>query len=654
MKNLQLLKILGEIDDKFYDEALGGDTEKPLKIDVSRKPLRWYNIAAPIAACLVLGAGVFTLSRYFNNTGVIPGPITSDSDPIKPIYTSATEADIDACRQLLVENKSDLSEFTARIMDINFDGVDEVVFCLSDGMSGIYIFSKCNGEMIRTGFIDTTPYRYCVIDPNLFKEYDPAEHLEGGSKYWYFLLKCLNYDTNIYAEAVARITYDGASSYDIDFPAAAYATDLSDVINNVTLKKNWSYFRDFNCDPDAEDTGVEISKNEFASIWEKHFAYEELDQDFIRILDADDPYKNDVDKFFPTIYSAPVVDMGSFGPDTVKTRGKFRNIVVHHEASPTDEWDEITTYAALAGENVHRFDTDSADSMRMDRLSVILYKEKQLLAQVYLDELFGVNSSSNHGNMHLLSDFDALKYYQFDDFGIFVINNDSFDQSQGNVGGFAALTKEGKLILLKGIYESVYETVYRIGSLGNVIISGNSLVDTTNGTEYHFFPDRFENAEPDAEHPHFMTVQYFPSDTVKGGTLYNADDTGRPESLVSMMIGAGTEVDLERWKEFVKNAQPAVVSAVFGNGKTQPLSDEKANALHTIIQSAHLEVVTVALNPPTGIEADYPEIYAYDSDGNVLYIVFYNGVWVDVAFEGQAYRFDGMNGGIDSIKNFLN
>ncbi|MDE7229934.1 MAG: hypothetical protein K2N56_05585, partial [Oscillospiraceae bacterium] len=71
MNNTQLFEILGEIDNKFYDEALGGDTEKPLKIDTSRKPLKWYHIAAPIAACLVLGVGIFTISRFLDR----PAPV---------------------------------------------------------------------------------------------------------------------------------------------------------------------------------------------------------------------------------------------------------------------------------------------------------------------------------------------------------------------------------------------------------------------------------------------------------------------------------------------------------------------------------------------------------------------------------------------------
>ncbi len=73
MKKTQLFDLLGEIDNKFLDEAVGADSEKPLKIDTGRSSVRWYHVAAPIAACLVLGAGV-AVSMYFRSSPVPVGP----------------------------------------------------------------------------------------------------------------------------------------------------------------------------------------------------------------------------------------------------------------------------------------------------------------------------------------------------------------------------------------------------------------------------------------------------------------------------------------------------------------------------------------------------------------------------------------------------
>lgn len=657
---MELLKILGEIDDKFYDEALGGDTEKPLKIDVSRAPVKWYRIAAPIAACLVLGVGVFTLSRYLNYTGVVP-PVNSEGDPASSAYTSAAEADIDACRQILAENNYDVSDCSTRIMDINFDGVDEVVMCPDGGKGGVHIFAKYEGEMIGAGFIDTEPYRYCLTDLNSLKEYDPSEHLEGGGKYWYFHFAEENTEAHVLAEAVARITHGGASSYGIDFPVAAYTTAYSDTgTDDLFLEKDWSYAYNFDRSSDAENTGIEISRNEFASIWEKHFPIEELNEGFVLALNAGDPFKKGVNDLFPLIDYPTIMFGDEFDPSVIEKIGRFKDIVVSrkHDSIRNEE----ITYAALVGEDIYRHSDAIGDAVdiRMSRMSVILFKGNTLEAQLPVDELFaGYDTGSGYGKIVLYNSDFALKYYQLEDCGIFIINNNVFDHSKGDVGGFAALTKEGKLILLKGIYESVYQTVYNTGTLTNIMVSGNSLIDTANGVEYHFFPERFENAEPDAEHPHFTTVQqYTIPNEVKGGKVYDIYDTDRPTNVQLNWTDNGTQEDLERWKEFVRNAKPAVIEAVASVGYTHSLSDRKANAILEVIRNAHLEIYTMPVNPPMGGGDGYknfgePEVFAYDSDGNILFSVYYNGQWVDVTFEGKAYRFDGLNGGINSIDDYL-
>lgn len=88
MTNYDLLKILGNIDRKYYDEALGGAPEKPLKIDVSRKPVGWYRIAAPAAACLVAAAGVVIAVPRIIDAINVNDPITSLPTISEPANTS--------------------------------------------------------------------------------------------------------------------------------------------------------------------------------------------------------------------------------------------------------------------------------------------------------------------------------------------------------------------------------------------------------------------------------------------------------------------------------------------------------------------------------------------------------------------------------------
>ncbi len=81
MNSYDLLNLLGKIDRKYYDEALGGDPQKPLKIDVSRKPVKWYQIAAPLAACLVVAAGIIIAPRIIDHIRTAdPNIVISDPD----------------------------------------------------------------------------------------------------------------------------------------------------------------------------------------------------------------------------------------------------------------------------------------------------------------------------------------------------------------------------------------------------------------------------------------------------------------------------------------------------------------------------------------------------------------------------------------------
>lgn len=59
MTNTELFDLLGQIDDKFYEEALGSDSEKPMKITVdNRQPKPLHIAMMSAAACAVLCAGI--------------------------------------------------------------------------------------------------------------------------------------------------------------------------------------------------------------------------------------------------------------------------------------------------------------------------------------------------------------------------------------------------------------------------------------------------------------------------------------------------------------------------------------------------------------------------------------------------------------------
>ena len=667
MKNTQLFELLGEIDDKFYDEALGGDSEKALKIDTSaRQPLKWYRIAAPIAACLVLGAGIFTISRLLDHSGVVKPPVTSN-DPINHRFVSASEADLEACKQLLLEKYSDISEFSTRIMDINFDGVDEAVVRPYGGDSIVHIFSKYNGEMTETGYIDTEPYDYCIGDLSELKEYDPSLYLETGNRYWYFHFKAENKDAQMLAEAVARINYSG-SSYTIDFPVAAYSTDYTGSnIDSLILKKNWQY--SYNFQGSGIDSGTDVSRNEFASLWDKHIPYEELDAAFIEYLDKDDPFKHSMEEFYPNLNlgKIPIIDGTTLSDGTPIDPGSASPIRRAWITGTRVDDENRSIGASLVGENI--FTTlaeDSNNYMYMDKMSVILFQrdfenfktiDDTLLAVVDLDLIPAGNSGGSRGNMIVRQSGYSLesgfKLYHLDDIDIIAIGGGNYIRSEGANCNFVGLTKKGKLILLKGTGLNDDTVSPYVSTSNRLVVSGNSLLDFERGVEFRFSPEMFEYAATDADHAHFRCSTLSPSEIpdVKGGYVYGFE-LEHPQMETHGSI-QGTQEDLDRWYSFIASVKPAVIHAGGMEEYTFDLTDENAAELFSIVKNAKFTPFTKANDsPPSSGDPDW--VVGCDSDGNVLFSIYYkDGVSVSFDDSGKTYIFNANNSSIKQISAYM-
>ncbi len=665
MKNTQLFEILGEIDNKFYDEALGGDSEKPLKIDTSRKPLKWYRIAAPIAACLVLGVGIFTISRFLDRPTEVDPPVISN-DPVKLGFVSANEADLDDCKQLLLEKYSDISDFSTRIMDINFDGIDEAVVRPYGGDSIVHIFSKYNGEMTETGYIDTEPYEYCIGDLSELKEYDPSIHLEAGNRYWYFHFKTENKDAKMLAEAVARINYNGSPSYIIDFPVAAYATDYTGSdINNLILKKNWQY--SYNFQGSGIESGTEISRNEFASLWDKHIPYEELDAAFIEYLDKDDPFKHSMEEFYPNLNlgKIPIIDGTTLSDGTPIDPGSASAIKRARITGTGVDDENRSIGVSLVGENIFTTLAENSNGyMYMDKMSVILFQrdfvnftDDTLLAVVDLDLIPAGNSGGSRGNMIVRKTYYTLnsgfKLYHLDDIDIIAIGGGDYIRSDSANCNFVGLTKEGKLILLKGSYQNDDTTVSRVSTSNRLIVSSNSLLDFEKGVEFRFSPEMFGYADPDADHAHFKCTTLSPSEipNVKGGYVYGFE-LEHPQMETHGNV-QGTQEDLDRWYSFIASVKPAVIHAGGMEEGTFDLPDENAAELFSIVKNAKFTPFTKDddRNPSSGAP-DW--VVGCDSDGNVLFSIYYkDGVSVSFDDSGKSYSFNAKRSSIKQISGYM-
>ena len=685
MKNTQLFEILGEIDNKFYDEALGGDSEKPLKIDTSvRQPLKWYRIAAPIAACLVLGVGIFTVSRYLDRPSDVDTPNTSSytdtssyaetssdntsddpdtssdtntsNDSIDLGFVSAVDTDIEACKQMLLAEDPDIPGFETRIMDMNFDGADDVVLGAYNKAPGLYIFSKSGSDgMIQTGYINTVQDH--SITYGIENSLIPYNVPEDGAPYWYFHYFGEDPALRLHAEAIGRIRYNG-TEYVVDYPVAVYSDSFSSYkVDDVTLMKNWNMLHDFY--GEGKDTGVEIDRAEFLTLWKKHYDLAELGDTFADYLAGDDdPFNHRVDTFFPylDLNAIPLMDSASFDSDTAP-------VIKRARIAETSACSNSSLYAALVGENIFRLAEDSNEYMRMEKLSVIYYYKTKLYAQVYLDP---AEAGGGRGNfiIRAKSDLPLGSYHidKADDMHVIVVGGEDFMLSDKpccslvllNTLGGTVDAADPKLTVLKGIYEGSDTVVSHINTSNYIVQSENSLYDTKTGTTFTFFPEMFGYADPDAAHAHFKFTTPPPSDVteLKGGYVHSLYDDDIPEKGSSRTVN-GTQADLDRWYSFISSVKPAVIHAKGMEEHTFKLSDQNAAKIFSILKMSALTVFPDDYNspPPTGGSEFF---VGCGSDGSVLFDALYNGAWLYVTFDDSdtTYIFNAKNSGISDLTHY--
>ena len=97
MKSMVLMQAIGNIDDRFVEEAdpIQNSTYglAPMKKSIRFSP--WLKLAAPLAACLIIAVAVFGLPNLFTNpndpSGVIPPTDTAVVPPTPPALETLTQ-----------------------------------------------------------------------------------------------------------------------------------------------------------------------------------------------------------------------------------------------------------------------------------------------------------------------------------------------------------------------------------------------------------------------------------------------------------------------------------------------------------------------------------------------------------------------------------
>lgn len=481
MTSMELLDLLGGIDDRFYDEVLC-DPDKPLKISVAKQPFSLKRFLLSIAACLALLIGAGAAVSYLKN---------------RPVYISDISVE---ARKLYLEEYPELERYEntelavkSRVMDINLDGTDEVFVTTATGEAPPQIYSEIKTEsgsgVEKTGELELTTYGTKLTDPEQLFLYD-----EGGEKYWYYSYLCYTDENRAHSQvllhAAARINY-GGGEYFTDFPFGYGTFDPS--ITDRRYGKDLEFSLsdgetfvdgDVTLQDDAAEKFEEISQSELEALWEKHSGLSEIINDF---------YEE-----YPELRSGTIIP-GAENPFDGSAIPQARVAMLH--CGEYEVW--------LIAENVHARANYTEGYFFSTNMKVALVKDGRIVSKenIVLDNDYTSVETGKYIQFYVVSSkTNYFSLYELKDTAIV-----AFVDKYGFENNFFAV-RDGKIILLKGMTADG-EISHNVHAGTDLLIMGNSLIDRYDDRIYSFDPDNFDK-DPNAA-PHF-TVQAYNSDDPAG------------------------------------------------------------------------------------------------------------------------------------------
>ncbi|MDE7362791.1 MAG: hypothetical protein K2N38_12750 [Oscillospiraceae bacterium] len=189
MKSDELFDILGEIDDKFFEEARLPDEEHGDEVVLERHPFRGFmSIFLPIAACIAIAVAVAFGAKMINGRNDVVPPNTSGSTALAGYPRIALDSVPDISDAAALQYSALLTSITVGEYDVCLLG-DDIHTDQNDDMerlhvARLYIASSKDGELINKEEIrlDSASPEYSdyELSPNWLDSY--LEHLEmdGG------------------------------------------------------------------------------------------------------------------------------------------------------------------------------------------------------------------------------------------------------------------------------------------------------------------------------------------------------------------------------------------------------------------------------------------------------------------------------------------
>lgn len=249
MKKEELFNLLGEIDDKFYEEAMEDDLQEPAEIIITEEestrsfPRTLFTAAAGIA----ITAGIcLTGARLYNGTNTaLNDNIQYCKDYISDFYPNVTE---------------NADELSYRVLDLNFDGEDEIL--LTDENHGlVYIFGTQGeepefiniiGENVHDSFMGTLDGLY------------PYEN--GEEKYYYYFFS-FDRGANMEARGAAAIRFDGEN----EKYRQSYLLSYGIISREGTPYADVKFFREgWHIWEDNPEMFTDIGEEAFTALWSEY------------------------------------------------------------------------------------------------------------------------------------------------------------------------------------------------------------------------------------------------------------------------------------------------------------------------------------------------------------------------------------------------
>lgn len=492
MKNNELFDILGEIDDRFYEEAREEDVEAmPIRLKAEKRPV--WQIVATAAACVALVAAVGFVAAYFTNK-IDVRPYNPNENSGNSGYAEYTESrfnsdEIEECKKLLLEqyeplrelDKDGSLEWQSRVMDLNFDGANEVVLLTNAPNLGVRVFSKTVDGMRETGvFAQDKDTGFLESLDDLYEYKD-----ESGKRYWYYYFQFSGRNAMM-AHVAAAVKYENKNytvEYLLSYGQIRYEDAELPTVN--FYRHGWNY-TDIGYGVDYND----VSNVEFYELWNKYPGLPGMEREQY----PDDGFEGKREDY-------PLIDLSKV-PDLSHEFGYlFPSLEMRAATIDVKKWGPYEL--RLLGRYIHTESAENPGVLYIEQLYLALCRDGKIISEsgFHLESQSYVGGRDRYGlNIDSLDEY--IQIFNKDSYAIAVFNYDLPEWKKGipnheydtNESAFLAIyNPDGEMTLqyLYGDLKEVGLTFFNPSLSHDLTTNGNVITDVTKGIMYCFYPENF-------------------------------------------------------------------------------------------------------------------------------------------------------------------